>query len=398
MDSPGAEYLKFNEKAVIITSDFTDNSMRYFSGEIPLESERIEPLLNVLDQYIKAEVYNDAYPEFMNNSEWQFIIVLVILMMVLISVHQLKFLTKVKFLYYSVPYTIFKGFCNALFVVVFTLFMILSITILPNYFNLEGGNFNYSFYALWRSIILTVRGFFEHGLGMTSTGVPYSEIIIMQGKTTFGLLTIALLIATSVGLTIGMLSSYLKKSHDKQQSMLVILGLSIPETVIIMVMLLSLGPIMSVPFIQANLTTTHFRTIIMPLIVLSLVPTIYVSRTVYMTLVEETKKKYITSLKAKGVKKDRIYTMHLSKVAFNKVMNHFPIILAINISTMIICERMFGLTGLFSTFIDAMISGEFLFCLGIVLSLMVYYYIVVLTSQTLSRVLMPRSGGAYEVE
>jgi ABC-type dipeptide/oligopeptide/nickel transport system permease component len=79
-------------------------------------------------------------------------------------------------------------------------------------------------------------------------------------------------------------------------------------------------------------------------------------------------------------------------------MNHFPIILAINISTMIICERMFGLTGLFSTFIDAMISGEFLFCLGIVLSLMVYYYIVVLTSQTLSRVLMPRSGGAYEVE
>lgn len=397
-NSPGVEAIRDEDNAVLITSDFQYNSVPYFMGQKPLVAENLTAIVDVLDRFIKYELFEDRYPDYMKPNEWFMIVLICVLFILMVLIHQMKHHLKIKTLYYSVPYTIFRGIMNAMFIVITTLGIILCITILPGYFNVVGGMSNYGFYTLWYHVITIIRSFFTSGLGMSSTGVPYIEIIFEHGKRTFLLLSLGLFIAIVLGIFIGMFSSYLNKGSKKQQSLLIIFGLSIPETVLIIGLLLLMKPIMSIPWIESLIEAGDLRTVIMPLFVLALVPTIYVSRTVYMTLVEEVEKKYIISLKAKGVKKDRIYTHHLLKVALNKVMNHMPMILAINIATMIICERLFSLTGIFNTIINTLSKGEYLFYLGIVLSIMAYYYIVVISSQVISKLLMPRSGGAYEVE
>jgi len=397
-NSPGAEIIKLEKNAVLITADYTNNQLEYYIGDKAFERESFKYVIDTLDKFIKVEIFRDVYPDYMRFNEWLFISLMIGILSMMSVIKHLKFHERIKRFYYSLPYTLFKGGINAILIVLLTTFIILSVTILPSYLSIFQGRLNYSFYILWLKILTTVRTLFESGLGMTSTGVPYKEIILNQSMTTFKLIGIALLLSTCLGLLMGMLSHYVKKNPNKEQSMMVILGLSIPETVLIMIFLLSLDNIMAIPWIESHMETTDFRTFIMPLVVLSLVPTIYVARTVFMTLVEEAKKKYIISLKAKGVKKDRLYRHHLSKVACHKVLSQSPILLAISISTMIICERMFAITGLFTTFIDAMFSRDYLLCIGIVFALMIFYYFITVGAKMLSNIIMPRSGGSYEVE
>jgi len=352
-----------------------------------------------LDRYLEVEVFEDHFPDYMNVTEWFLIIILILMSMILVTVHQLRKLKGIKRIYYSLFYSVFKALCNIIFIVVFTLMIILLISIMPESYNInavQGSNLR--FYTLWHQVIQIMRDFYTNGLGMSSTGIPYSEIIIQNSINSFKLLTTSLVIAITLGLLIGMLGSYLKKSHEQQQSILVIFGLSIPETVLIIVLLFSLEPLMKIPLIASMVEVTDLRTIYMPIFTMALIPTIYISRTVYMTMVEETKKKYIRSLKAKGVKKNRIYSHHLLKVAFSKVMNSMTILLAIGISTMIISETQFAIPGVVLNILRALNAQSYLYYLGLVLSIMIYYYIVILTSRVLSRILMPRSGGAYEIE
>ncbi|MCH4886109.1 ABC transporter permease subunit [Acidaminobacter sp. JC074] len=397
-DAPGLEAIRQEEHAILITADFQANLMPYYMGQNGTLSENLEGILDLFDRYIKVVYFEDNYPDYMRPLEWAVIFVLILVLVIINTLFHLKHIESVKLFYYSVPYSVFKLLVNAVFVVLITLGIILCITILPGYFNISGGSFNYGSYALWHEIISIIRGFIENGLGTSSAGIPYIEILIQHSSNTFRLITLGLIISVILGLTIGMISSYLRKGVNKQQSILIIFGLSIPETVLIIFMLFSMKYIMDIPFIAGTIEASDLRTLIMPLIVLTLVPTIYISRTVYMTLVEESQKKYIISLKAKGVKKMRIYSHHLLKVAFNKVLSHMPIIIAINIATMIICEKLFSLTGIFNTLIATISSGEYLFYLAIVLSIMLYYYLVTLTSKIVSRFIMPRTGGAYEVE
>lgn len=398
IDAPGIEAIRQEENAILITTDYHANVMPYYVGNRDSIAEDYDNLLSVFDRYFKVIYFEDSYPEYMTSKEWYVVFFLTIVLIILNTVYHFKHFDRIKLFYYSVPYSIFKIIVNAVFVILITLGIILCITVLPEYFNLSGGTFNYGRYALWHEIIIIARGFLENGMGISSAGVPYIEILLQHSSNTFKLMGTALIISIVLGMLIGMLSSYLKKGNNKQQSILIIFGLSIPETVLIIFMLFSMKNIMEIPIVASVLKTSDLRTIIMPLIVLTLVPTIYISRTVYMTLVEEIQKKYIISLKAKGVKKVRIYSQHLLKVAFTKVLSHIPIIISINIATMIVCEKLFSLTGVFNTLIATISSGEYLFYLGIVLSIMSYYYVVTLTSRLVSHLLMPRAGGAYEVE
>lgn len=399
IDSPGAKMILSKGEGILISSDPSVNVNKFYSGEKSLEAINLQPVINILDSYLEVEVFEDHFPDYMNKTEWLLIIVFMLMAMILVTVHQLRKLKGIRAIYYSMSYSIFKALCNIIFIVTFTLMIILFISIMPETYNINGvQGSNLRFYTLWHQMTQILRAFYHNGLGMSSTGIPYSEIIIQNSMNSFKLLSISLVIATALGLFIGLLGSYLKKSHNQQQSILVIFGLSIPETVLVIVLLFSLEPLMKIPLVASLVEVSDLRTIYMPIFTMALIPTIYISRMVYMTMVEETKKKYIRSLKAKGVKKNRIYTHHLLKVAFSKVMNNMTIILAISISTMIISETQFAIPGVVLNILRALNDQSYLYYMGLVLSIMIYYYIVILTSRLLSRILIPRSGGAYEIE
>ena len=84
---------------------------------------------------------------------------------------------------------------------------------------------------------------------------------------------------------------------------------------------------------------------ILPLITLSILPTIYISRITFITIEDETKKEYVKSAKAKGFSRIRIFAGELFPAVIFKIADSLPGIMAMILSNMIVVEYLFNYTG-----------------------------------------------------
>lgn len=384
-------YLLNEEQVAAITYSPTSNLYSIFQD--PLTEENFGGLLETLDQYLKVELYKD-HSQDLPAYFIIFLIGIIAYILIVLSLEQFKDQALIHRVYNTHAYKIFINITNIMGVFLVTLLVILLIALLPEYFNMSGGRANYSLYTLSKEILFLFDNFVHNGFGHSTMGIPYIETIIQSSMVSFKLVMIAMTVSILLGLAIGILSTYRKKAN-KSQSVWVILGLSIPETVIIIGLLFSMKYMVEWPLIKDYLESSQLRAFVLPLISMMVVPTIYISRLVYIEVIELLQKKFVLSLKAKGVKKNRIYSHHILPIAFQKVLNTIPIILAINISTMIIAEKLFAVPGIINQIFAALDHGIYLYYLGLVLSLMSFYYLVVLSAKLINRLLIP-NGGANE--
>lgn len=162
------------------------------------------------------------------------------------------------------------------------------------------------------------------------------------------LLTIGLAIGILLGLILSILLLYVKKQRRKSIIFLNYLFLSFPDFMLILV--LQAGVIliyMKTGVLLGNvLSTWGNQAILLPIISLSLFPTVFTIRISINTFQEVFSQKYILLAYSKGLKKSEIIFRHVLKNSLPTILANMPHILQMTISNLFIVEILFNVRGI----------------------------------------------------
>ena len=124
----------------------------------------------------------------------------------------------------------------------------------------------------------------------------------------------------------------------------------------------------------------------LPIITLSILPTLLLYRIIFMLMEEESVKNYVEFAQSKGFSKNYIILKHIIQNLLFSVLNHFKSIILLILSTLIIFERLFNVYGI-THFIMSYPQMEVI-CLSLIM-----FYLPVFILLTCLALLVKRSTG-----
>ena len=124
----------------------------------------------------------------------------------------------------------------------------------------------------------------------------------------------------------------------------------------------------------------------LPIITLSILPTLLLYRIIFMLMEEESIKNYVEFAQSKGFSKNYIILKHIIQNLLFSVLNHFKSIILLILSTLVIFERLFNVYGI-THFIMTYPQMEVI-CLGLIM-----FYLPIFILLTCLALLVKRSTG-----
>lgn len=202
---------------------------------------------------------------------------------------------------------------------------------------------NFSFYLSLKKSILYLRSMFDFNVHQGYTVGNIFEVIYTSSLLSIKLISASLGISIVIGIIRGMYEGYrAKKGRIRALGTLVFF--SIPDVLIVL-----LGMI-TYTFIARNFTqikdSLPLNDFIFPLITLSIIPTVYISRITFVTILEELNKEYVRAAKALGYSKVKIFRTEMLPAVVFKVLDSLPTIMTMLLSNMIIVEYLFNYNGI----------------------------------------------------
>jgi ABC-type dipeptide/oligopeptide/nickel transport system permease component len=168
-----------------------------------------------------------------------------------------------------------------------------------------------------------------------------------------------ILIAWGIGLSIllglfkGMLDAFFHKGRTGFSTLSGIVLYSIPDVLIAFVSLVAVVYLSKVSWVNRLVDANTLRLYIMPILSLTIVPIIYISRLVFVALEEEKKKDYVKFLHYKGLSKLQIYVGHFSKVALVKILDSSKAVIMLIFSNLIVVEYLFNYPGIMYNLLES---------------------------------------------
>jgi ABC-type antimicrobial peptide transport system permease subunit len=240
-------------------------------------------------------------------------------------------------------YKVARGLFGTLAPVLTVLLVINGVLNLPPNLNFEnlGGELytNFSLYEVLRGTTRNMMGFFS-GLGIAG----HQEFNLYL-KRSMILIVIGIILSVCFGLIRGLFDSYRSKGRASGGALWSILFYSVPDVLISLLALLSVATLSRSDLVMQLMTTHTLRTYVMPVIALVFIPSIYISRMIYVTLQEEENKPYVIAYYYRGMSRKRIYARKLSFVAFLKILTSMKGIIMMLLSSLILVEYMFNYPG-----------------------------------------------------
>ncbi len=133
------------------------------------------------------------------------------------------------------------------------------------------------------------------------------------------------------------------------------------------------------------------RGIVMPVLALSIIPSIYVSRLALIAVEEERHKGYVKGALAKGATKRQAFIGHLMPVMMLKILDAMPSVMKLLIANLIIVEYFYGYPGIANYLITHMDSVSLVLILSMGIGIM--YLALSLLFKMLSTILNPMKRG-----
>lgn len=288
----------------------------------------------------------------------------------------------------QVPYKLLrKAVLNAIpFIIsIFIVNLILSIPADMNMKTISGVRVtNFSLYDTFKNSYIGFQGF----LGAIFDPEPalFKEISLYL-KRSLVLVTWGLTLAVCLGLLKGLADAYGHKGRTNASTFAGIMLYSIPDVLIAFVSLVSIVYLSKVQWVTSLADANTLRIYVMPIFSLSIVPIIYVSRLVFVTLEEEKKKDYVKFLTYKGLSKGQIYRSHFSRVALTKILDSAKSVIMLIFSNLIVVEYLFNYPGIMFNLIESV--GEPIKVIILALSIGLSFVGIYLLSQLLLQVTSP---------
>jgi oligopeptide transport system permease protein len=140
------------------------------------------------------------------------------------------------------------------------------------------------------------------------------------------------------------------------------LGISVPNFIFAILMLLVFGVWMRILPIIGLSTPLHF---IMPVITLTLNPIASISRLVHSNFTEAMKMDYVTMAKSKGLKLSTIRFKHILKNALIPVVTNAGPTIAFLLTGSFVVESIFSIPGIGQEFVNSVTNRDYTVIMGL---------------------------------
>jgi peptide/nickel transport system permease protein len=245
----------------------------------------------------------------------------------------------------------------------------------------------------WRWISGVLQG--DLGVSLRNTE-PVSTVLLDALPITFELMFLGLLIATVIGVPLGVLSAVKRDSkHDFAARVGGLIGVSIPSFFLATLLLLFTSkvfgwvpPLNYVPFYEDPIE--NLSQFILPAISISVFTLAIVMRMVRATMLEVLGQDYVRTARAKGVKRQVVISRHALRNALIPVVTVVGFEIGILMGGSAIVEIIFGLPGLGNTLINAIFNRDYPVVQGATMLLAFIFIFANLLVDLLYGVLDPR--------
>ena len=245
----------------------------------------------------------------------------------------------------------------------------------------------------WRWISGVLQG--DLGVSLRNTE-PVSTVLLDALPITFELMFLGLLIATVIGVPLGVLSAVKRDSkHDFAARIGGLIGVSIPSFWLATLLLLFTSrvfgwvpPLNYVPFYEDPIA--NLSQFILPSISISVFTLAIVMRMVRATMLEVLGQDYVRTARAKGVKRKVVISRHALRNSLIPVVTVIGFEIGILMGGSAIVEIIFGLPGLGNTLINAIFNRDYPVVQGATMLLAFIFIFANLLVDLLYGVLDPR--------
>jgi ABC-type dipeptide/oligopeptide/nickel transport system permease component len=228
---------------------------------------------------------------------------------------------------------------------VFGLFLLAA---LPEMFHVQGGILHVDMAALPRSIAAYVRGLFTgESLTYGTSWSPRSflDTLGYTLPTSLRYAGIALLISLALGLGFGMALG--DRRRERLQDLLGGLGM-IPDFILALLLQIGVVALFQATGVRlariASISVTD-QAVVLPLIVLTVLPTIYLMRDVSNRVFQVAAEEYVLVARAQGLSRARTAWRHVFPHALAHVRGNATKLVAIMLGNLFIVEYLFNLRG-----------------------------------------------------
>jgi peptide/nickel transport system permease protein len=245
----------------------------------------------------------------------------------------------------------------------------------------------------WRWISGVVQGDLGDSLRNTE---PVANVLVDALPITFELVVLGLLIATVIGIPLGVLSAVKRDSkHDFAARIGGLIGVSIPNFWLATLLLLFTSrvfgwvpPLTYVPIYEDPIA--NLSQFILPAIAISVFTLAIVMRMVRATMLEVLGQDYVRTARAKGVRRKVVVSRHALRNALIPVVTVVGFEVGILMGGSAIVEIIFGLPGIGNTLINAIFNRDYPVVQGATLLLAFIFILANLLVDLLYGVLDPR--------
>lgn len=366
-----------------------------------ISKDNIKRDCSILLDYIKYDLYNDEASSLFSAKEKIALIIFLIglaLIYFISLINKIRpntkvFRTNIENIYYSLTYSIITKVYEILSIVLIVFFLFSFIANIPEEFNLtfskNGINSNVSSYVILTNTIKSMKNILFKGFGKTLGNFEVMTVLKYSFMRTMKLALLAVGISFVLGTILGASKGFKNKKEKTSRLLGTLFMLSLPDVFVVLIMQLFLACLYNHHILTFLTTSSEFQEFIAPLICVSIIPTVYISRIAFVAVKEETKKEYVKAAKAKGLSNFKVFKDHVLIGVVIKVIDSLNALLTILISNLFVVEYLFGYKGIafniFSFYEEKDINGF----IGLVLGLGAIYICFILIFKVAAKLVNP---------
>jgi peptide/nickel transport system permease protein len=223
-----------------------------------------------------------------------------------------------------------------------------------------------------------------------------NHLIFSRFPVTLELTLLALGLSIVMGVTLGIRAAQRPgRLADRSLTALTVWGFSVPDFVLAILLILLFSVALSwlppqdfVPLSQSPLE--NLQHMIMPVIALAIPETAYIAQTTRASMLETLNQDYVTFLRAKGIRENRIAFRHALRNAAIPVVSVIGLQFGALLGGAIVVENVFSLPGMGTMVVNAVSSRDYPVVQSGVLVIALMFIIVNLATDLLYVVLNPR--------
>jgi peptide/nickel transport system permease protein len=209
-----------------------------------------------------------------------------------------------------------------------------------------------------------------------STNREVVKTILDKFPATALLATSALFLSTILGVLIGIISSVKRYSFVDNASMIfALIGISIPQFVFALIMVLIFGAVLKW-FPISGYITQGWDHLILPMVTLALRPLAIIARMTRSSMMDVMSSDYVRTAKAKGLSNAKVIFKHTLRNALNPVITTLSASLAATLGGAFFIEYIFNWPGIGLLAVDAILKLDFPVIQGTVLFSAVIFVVI----------------------